>query len=67
MVQVVIIARKNDGTIFCEFTKEDVYNDKNLMTVRNRAIDFLKNLQTKNDLCTVNIDSQKYVFQYIFY
>lgn len=63
MVRVVLIARKSDGLIFCEIS-DDCNNDKNLMLIRNRAIDFLKNMQSKQDLCTVNLDSQNFVFHY---
>lgn len=62
MVKIAIIARKSDGLVFCEIN-DDTSNDKNLMMIRNKAIDFLKNLQSKEDLCTVNIDSQNYLFQ----
>lgn len=59
MVRTVFIARKNDGLIFCEVS-DDVTKDKNLATVRYKAIDFLKIMQSKNDLGTVNIDSQNF-------
>jgi vesicle transport protein SEC22 len=60
MVKVVLIARKSDGLIFCEVAEDD----KNIAQVRSRAIEFLKNMQSKQDLCTVNIDSQNFVFHY---
>jgi vesicle transport protein SEC22 len=63
MVKSVFIARKSDGLIFCEVSDECT-NDKNLMSVRNKAIEYLKNFQTKQDLCTVNIGSQQFVFHY---
>jgi hypothetical protein len=65
MVRAIIIARKSDGLIFCEVCEDS--SDKNLSMVRQRAVDFLKNMQTKQDLCTVNIDSQNFVFQYFHY
>jgi hypothetical protein len=63
MVRAIVIARKSDGLIFCEIYEDN--GDKNLSMVRQRAIEFLKNMQSKQDLCTVNIDSQNFVFQYI--
>lgn len=60
MVKSVIIARKSDGMIFCEVADD---TDKNLMIVRNRAIDFLKNMNGKQELGTVNIDSQNFLYQ----
>jgi hypothetical protein len=61
MVRAIIIARKSDGLIFCEVCEDN--GDKNLSIVRQRAVEFLKTMQTKQDLCTVNIDSQNFVFQ----
>jgi vesicle transport protein SEC22 len=63
MVKSVFIARKSDGLIFCEMS-EECTNDKNLMSIRNKAIDYLKSLQGKQDLCTVNIGSQQFIFHY---
>lgn len=63
MVKAVIIARKNDGMIFCEVMDQDD-NDKNLKFIRSRAHEFLKTTQNKKEMCTVNIDSQNYVFHY---
>ena len=63
MVKSVFIARKGDGMIFCEVSDECT-NDKNLMSVRNKAIEYLKGMQTKQDLCTVNIGSQNFMFHY---
>jgi hypothetical protein len=62
MVKAILIARKNDGLIFCEVCDDS--SDKNLSIVRQRATEFLKSMQSKQDLCTVNIDSQNFVFQY---
>lgn len=62
MVKVVLIARKSDGLIFSEIS-EDSSNDKNLMMIRTRALEFLKTMNNKQDLGTVNIDSQNFVFQ----
>ena len=64
MVKVVFISRKSDGLIFCEISSEEK-NDKNLDLVRNRAIEFLKNMQNKQKLGTVNIDNHNYGFQYL--
>lgn len=63
MVKSVIIARKGDGMIFCEVSDECT-SDRNLMHVRNKAIDYLKSMQNKQDFCTVNIGSQNFVFHY---
>jgi len=63
MVKSVFIARKSDGLIFCEVS-EECSNDKNLMSIRNKGIEYLKNLQNKEELCTVNIGSQQFVFHY---
>ncbi len=63
MVNVVFIARKTDGLIFCEIS-EDCALDKNLNSLKNRAIDLLKVMQNSDqELSTVNIDSQSYLFQ----
>lgn len=63
MVKSVLIARKSDGLIFCEESYE-CSNDKNLMSVRNKAIEYLKTMNNKQDMCTVNIGSQNFVFHY---
>lgn len=63
MVKSVFIARKSDGLIFCEVSDECT-NDKNLMSVRNKAIEYLKSMQSKQDLGTVNIGSQNFIFHY---
>ena len=64
MVKSVLIARKSDGLIFCEVS-EDYANDKNLSSVRARAIEFLKSLQPKSDLCTVSLDkNSQFIFHY---
>ncbi len=63
MVKSVFIARKSDGMIFCEVSEESS-SDKNLMSIRNKAIDFLKSLQSKEDLHSVNIGSQNFMFHY---
>lgn len=63
MVKSVFIARKSDGMIFCEVS-EECSSDKNLMSIRNKAIDFMKNLQSKEDLHSVNIGSQNFMFHY---
>ena len=63
MVKGIIISRKSDGLIFCEVTENDD-NDKNFCFIRSRAQDFLKTMQNKEQLCTVNIDSPNYVFHY---
>jgi vesicle transport protein SEC22 len=63
MVKSVIIARKSDGMIFCEVSDECA-NDRNLMPVRNKAIEYLKTMQNKQDFCTVTIGSQNFVFHY---
>lgn len=63
MVNVVFIARKTDGLIFCEIS-EDCAHDKNLNSLKNRAIDLLKVMQNSDqELITVNIDSQNHLFQ----
>ncbi len=62
MVKGVIIARKNDGMIFCEVIDQD--EDTNLKVVRTRAHEFLKTMRTKRESCTVNIESLNYVFHY---
>ena len=62
MVKVVFIARKSDGLLFCEISSEN-NDDKNLTLVRNRALEFLKTMQTKSKLGTVNIDNQNFVLQ----
>jgi len=63
MVNVVFITRKTDGLIFCEVS-EDCAHDKNLNSLKNRAIDLLKVMQNSDqELSTVNIDSQSYIFQ----
>lgn len=63
MVNVVFIARKTDGLIFCEIS-EDCARDKNLNSLKNRAIDLLKVMQNSDqELSTVNVDNQNYVFQ----
>jgi vesicle transport protein SEC22 len=64
MVRAVIIARKSDGLVFCEVMDTTNENDKNLKFIRSRAHEFLKNMQSKQELCTVNIDSQNFVFHY---
>jgi len=61
MVKVVLISRKTDGLIFCEISDDS--SDKNLMVVRNTALEFLKNMQDKKDCCTVNLDNQSFQFQ----
>jgi vesicle transport protein SEC22 len=66
MVKSVFIARKSDGLIFCE-VGDECYQDKNLMSTRNKAIEYLKTLQTKEDLNTVNIGSQNFMFHYKIY
>jgi vesicle transport protein SEC22 len=63
MVKSVFIARKSDGMIFCEVSDE-CSNDKNLMSIRNKAIDYMKSLQSKEDLHSVNIGSQNFMFHY---
>lgn len=63
MVKGIIISRKSDGLIFCE-VMDNESNDKNFSFIRNRAQEFLRNMQNKEALCTVNIDSQNYVFHY---
>ncbi len=63
MVNVVFIARKTDGLIFCEIS-EDCALDRNLNSLKNRAIDLLKVMQNSDqELSTVNIDTQNYLFQ----
>ena len=63
MVNVVFIARKTDGLIFCEIS-EDCAQDKNLNSLKNKGIDLLKIMQnSEQGLCTLNIDFQNYVFQ----
>lgn len=64
MLNGIIITRKNDGLIFCEVMETD-NDDRNFNFIRNRAQEFLKIMQNKEAKCTVNIDSQKYVFHYI--
>lgn len=66
MIRAVLIARKSDGFLFCEVC-EEASTDRNLALIRNRATDFLKNMNTKQDMCTVNIDSQNFVFHYKIY
>jgi len=61
MVKVVLISRKSDGLMFCEIIDDS--SDKNLLAVRNMAIEYLKNMQDKKDCCTVNLDSQNFKFQ----
>ena len=63
MIKGIIISRKSDGLIFCE-VMDDEDNDKNFWVVRNKAQEFLKNINTKENLCTVNIDSQLYILHY---
>ena len=63
MINGIIISRKSDGLIFCE-VMDDEDNDKNFWVVRNKAQEFLKNINTKENLCTVNIDSQLYILHY---
>lgn len=64
MLNGIIITRKNDGLIFCEVMETD-NDDRNFSFIRIRAHEFLKTMQTKETKCTVNIDSQKYVFHYL--
>ncbi len=62
MVKVVLISRKSDGLIFCEISDDS--NDKNLMAVRNTALDLLKSMRDKKDCgTTVNLQSQNFQFQ----
>jgi vesicle transport protein SEC22 len=63
MVKSVFIARKSDGMIFCEVSDE-CSSDKNLMSIRNKAIDYMKSLQSKDDLHSINIGSQNFMFHY---
>ena len=63
MVKSVFIARKSDGLIFCEVSDE-CSSDKNLMSIRNKAIDYMKSLQSKDDLHSINIGSQNFMFHY---
>jgi len=63
MIKGIIISRKSDGLIFCE-VMDDEDNDKNFWYVRNQAQEFLKNMKSKENLCTVNIDSQSYIMHY---
>ncbi len=63
MVKGFIISRKSDGLIFCE-VMENEDNDKQFSFIRSRAHEFLKNMNGKESLCTVNIDSQNYLFHY---
>ena len=59
MVKTVFIARKNDGLIFCEVS-DDLSNDKNFTNVRFKALDYLKNMQNKSEIGSVNIDNQNF-------
>ena len=43
---------------------DDEDDDKNFWYVRNQAQEFLKNMSSKENLCTVNIDSQSYIMHY---
>ena len=52
-----------NGLIFCE-VMDDEDNDKNFWVVRTKAQEFLKNMKSKENLCTVNIDSQSYIMHY---
>ena len=63
MIKGIIISRKSDGLIFCE-VMDDEDDDKNFWYVRNQAQEFLKNMSSKENLCTVNIDSQSYIMHY---
>jgi vesicle transport protein SEC22 len=63
MIKGIIISRKSDGLIFCE-VMEDEDNDKNFWSVRNKAQEFLKNIKSQESPCTVNIDSQSYIYHY---
>ena len=63
MVKGFIISRKSDGLIFCE-VMENEDNDKQFSFIRSRAHEFLKNMNGKESICTVNIDSQNYLFHY---
>ena len=63
MIKGIIISRKSDGLIFCE-VMDDEDNDKNFWVVRTKAQEFLKNMKSKENLCTVNIDSQTYIMHY---
>ena len=63
MIKGIIISRKSDGLIFCE-VMDDEDNDKNFWYVRNQAQEFLKNIKSNENLCTVNIDSQSYIMHY---
>lgn len=63
MVNVVFIARKTDGLIFCEIS-EDCAHDRNLNSLKNRAIDLLRAMQNSElEFSTVNVESQNYLFQ----
>jgi hypothetical protein len=64
MVKSVFIARKSDGLVFCELSDE-ISQDRNLMSIRNKAIEFLKNLQEKEGMHSVNIGSQNFMFRYM--
>ena len=63
MIKGIIVSRKSDGLIFCEVMEDDD-NDKNFWVVRNKAQDYLKNIKSQENLCTVNIDSQSYILHY---
>jgi vesicle transport protein SEC22 len=63
MIKGIIVSRKSDGLIFCEVMEDDD-NDKNFWCVRNKAQEFLKNIKSQENLCTVNIDSQSYIMHY---
>ena len=63
MIKGIIISRKSDGLIYCEVMDEED-NDKNFWYVRTQAQEFLKNIKSKENLCTVNIDSQSYIMHY---
>jgi len=63
MIKGLIIARKSDGLIFCE-VMDDEDNDKNFWFVRNQAQEFLKNMKSTQNQCTVNLDSQYYIMHY---
>ena len=62
MVKVVFLTRKSDGMIFCEISSEED-KDKNLALVRNRALEFLKSMNNKPKLGSVNIENQNYTLQ----
>ena len=63
MIKGIIVSRKSDGLIFCEVI-DDEDDDKNFWYVRNQAQEFLKNMNSKENLCSVNIDSQAYIMHY---